>query len=333
MTRSWRLLPDEERIGRMPYVWLVYLGFFLLEPVARLRAGTMSVEYAAATVAATIVFVALYFRAYWVEGRSLLVLVVLQSLLGIALTPINPGASVFLIYAGGFAGMLRPPRTAVGAIVGTALLGAASSWLSGAGLWYWLPAVGMPLVIGYVNFHDARLREADARLRLAHEQLAAKLATRDAERAAREIRDVEQVARRALREVRETIRGYRTSLADEIAQSRSLLGAAGIGARIDAGPVPLAREAEEALALALREAVTNVVRHSGAAACEVRVREDDGGCTLVVADDGRGASAPDGSGLRGMRVRIEAMGGTVSRDAGADGRGTRVEIRLPVEAR
>jgi two-component system sensor histidine kinase DesK len=220
----------------------------------------------------------------------------------------------------------------------------------------------MSLMVGYITLHEAQNRRADARLRLAHDQiehlaavaererigrdlhdllghtlslivlkseLAAKLATRDPERAAREIKDVEQVARRALREVREAIRGYRASLAEEVGQARSILAAAGIRAHVDAERADLPREAEEALALALREAVTNVVRHSRADTCRVELRVEGGACTLVVDDDGHGTSAPEGSGLRGMRERIAAAGGTVHRGPGADGRGVRMEASVP----
>ena len=360
--RRVRLLPAGLKRGWTPYLWLVYLGFFFLEPVSRLRGGTMTVAYAAATGAALLVFLVSYFRGFWVEGRALLGVIAVQALLGVAMTPLNTGSSVFLIYAASFAGGLHPSGTAVRTILGIAALAGAASWLPQASHWNGLWAAAMPLIIGYASFHDAQLRRADDRLRLAHEQierlaaagereriardlhdllghtlslivlkseLAAKLAPRDAERASREIRDVEQVARRALKEVREAIRGYRTSLDDEIEQSRSILGAARIHALVDARPVALIREAEAALALALREAVTNVVRHSRARTCRVHVQAEDDGCTLVVEDDGRGIDAPEGSGLRGMRARVEAMGGTVRRSTGAADRGTRMEIRLP----
>ncbi|HEU0015756.1 MAG TPA: sensor histidine kinase, partial [Longimicrobium sp.] len=298
----------------------------------------------------------------WVRGRALLPVVGVQALLGVALTPLNIGASVFFIYAASFAGSLEPTRNAVRAIVAVAALGAATSWLVDAPLWYWLPAAGMPLIIGYVNVHGAQVRRANARLRLAHEriehlaavaereriardlhdllghtlslivlksELAAKLATRDAARAEREIRDVEQVARTALREVREAIRGYRASLADETGRSRSLLAAAGIRAEVESQPVELAREVEEALALALREAVTNVVRHAHAGWCRVRLRADGAGCVLEVEDDGRGGGAAEGSGLRGMRERVEAVGGTLRRGPGRGGAGTLISARVP----
>ena len=74
-----------------------------------------------------------------------------------------------------------------------------------------------------------------------------------------------------------------------------------------------ARPDEEVIALALREAITNVVRHSGASRACIRVWRDGTQAMLEVADDGRGIAATEGAGLRGMRERVEAVGGYVNR--------------------
>ena len=92
---------------------------------------------------------------------------------------------------------------------------------------------------------------------------------------------------------------------------------------------PLSPAQESVLALALREAVTNVVRHAQAQRCSVRLRGDRKLCTLEIADNGRGADAPEGNGLRGMRERLEAIGGSLQRQTQA---GTRLVINLPLAA-
>ncbi|MGD0618226.1 MAG: ATP-binding protein, partial [Bryobacteraceae bacterium] len=81
------------------------------------------------------------------------------------------------------------------------------------------------------------------------------------------------------------------------------------------------------LALAIREAVTNVVRHAGARTCRLALRCRYFGCELEIADDGRGGSSPDGFGLSGMRERVETLGGTLERDGSE---GMRLILRLPV---
>ena len=143
------------------------------------------------------------------------------------------------------------------------------------------------------------------------------------------MRDVEDVARRTLQEVREAIRGYRATLADEAARAAGMLRTAGIAAEFDVDPAGLPRAIEETLALALRESVTNVVRHAGASKCVVRLVRDGREVALLIEDDGRGGNAPEGAGLRGMRERVEAFGGRLER---LPGRGMRLRVALPAAA-
>ena len=88
---------------------------------------------------------------------------------------------------------------------------------------------------------------------------------------------------------------------------------------------------ENILCLALREGVTNIVRHSQARNCRLSVVEEDGKCRLKIEDDGRGveegAKPAEGQGLRGMRERVEANGGTIGQRAGS---GTMLTITLPL---
>ncbi|MDX3353835.1 sensor histidine kinase [Streptomyces sp. ME01-24h] len=132
--------------------------------------------------------------------------------------------------------------------------------------------------------------------------------------AAAQVADIERVSRQALVDVREAVSGYRRpTLAGEIAAARGVLQAAGVRAVLpSAVTAPLTPEAEGALAWALREAVTNVVRHSGASRCAVTVAEDDGTVRLTVADDGRGPDSGGtrrGNGLTGLEERLLLAGG------------------------
>jgi two-component system sensor histidine kinase DesK len=79
------------------------------------------------------------------------------------------------------------------------------------------------------------------------------------------------------------------------------------------------------LAWVLREAVTNVVRHSAARRCTVEM----GSSTLSVTDDGRGlADCREGNGLQGVRERVAGAGGTLSVGPGPAGRGTTVRVKI-----
>lgn len=168
-------------------------------------------------------------------------------------------------------------------------------------------------------------------------ELAGRMLPDHPDRAARQVADIEQVSRQALVDVREAVTGYRRlRLAGELGGARVALRAAGIVPELpgaDAlGEVP--EDAESALAWALREAVTNVVRHSGARRCTVEVARrhtrDGQVLELSVEDNGPGGSATGhGNGLRGLRERLAAVGGTL--EAGPVRHGFRLVARVPVE--
>ena len=161
-------------------------------------------------------------------------------------------------------------------------------------------------------------------------ELAGKLFDTQPERAARELRDIEETARRALGEVRETVSGYRSrGLGDELLQAAQTLEAAGVALQMPAVAPRLHAQHEATLALVLREAVTNVVRHAGASHCRVEINSTAASTRLVVADDGRGKIEREGNGLRGMRERIVELGGSLTLDSVA---GTRIEVALPAHA-
>ena len=154
-------------------------------------------------------------------------------------------------------------------------------------------------------------------------------------RAAAEIADVERTARTALAEVREAIGGYRAKgIAAELDQARLTLDAAGVALRCDS-PVPATLPAREetVLALAVREAVTNIVRHAQATECRmIFAAMADGSCSLSVEDNGAANSSGklrEGNGLRGMRERVQELGGHVRIEAE---KGTRLTIQLPATA-
>ncbi len=156
--------------------------------------------------------------------------------------------------------------------------------------------------------------------------LAQRLASRDPEAAAVQIGEIATIARQSLKDVRATAAGMReVRLASEIAAARSVLTAAGIECRAPVA-LPVIGDADsELLGYVVREAVTNVVRHSGATVCTIEADAE----RATVTDDGRGFAGPhDGSGLAGLRSRVERAGGTL--DVQTSSNGTVLSVRLAV---
>jgi two-component system, NarL family, sensor histidine kinase DesK len=362
-----RLLPRNPNIAWTPYAWLIYLPIFLFDPLNR---RTSALEWAA-TLGAMAVFLVLYFVGYWVEGGRLLLVTAAVFALGVGFAPWNPNASVFVVYASAFAGRVTPPRRAMSIIAGMIALAGIEAWALSLTPSFWITAAVFSLVVGGVNVHfselgrtGARLRESQAQVqqlvriaereRIARDlhdllghtltvialkaELAGKLLAISPERAAAEIREVERVTRDALREVRSAVAGYRSEgLPAELARARLALDTAGVRPEYFTLPVTLPADAEAALALAVREAVTNVIRHAGAATCRITLERRGDAVVLEVADDGRGGAREEGgtgTGLRAMRERLSGLGGQLDIQsgpaAGAVRLGTRLLVTVPV---
>ncbi|MEW2404029.1 sensor histidine kinase [Streptomyces sp. NPDC046862] len=167
-------------------------------------------------------------------------------------------------------------------------------------------------------------------------ELAGRMLPDHPDKAARQVADIENVSRQALVDVREAVTGYRRPrLSGELAGAQAALTAAGITADVPADPdlTGISEEREAALAWALREAVTNVVRHSGARRCSVELvrRETLDGPTaeLTVEDDGQGMDKSSfGNGLTGLTERLEKAGGELTAQPGRRG-GFRLVALVP----
>jgi two-component system, NarL family, sensor histidine kinase DesK len=352
-----RLLPRGKDVGWPPYLWLIYIAITL----AFTPWGQQSSMASMLTLACTLVFLPAYFRGYWVQGRQLLWIIALITLLGMVLAPFNPGAAVFFVYAAAFAPKVSGARTAVKAIAAVVFVIIVESVVLHLTPSFWTFALIFTVIIGAVNTHFAERNRDNQKLLLAQQEvermakiaererigrdlhdvlghtlslivlkseLASKLADKDPDRAAIEIRDVERISRETLAQVRTTVRGYQSrSLQAEAEQAKAALQAAGVEVLCDFPPATISASHEGVLALALREAVTNVIRHAGATSCNFRLEQTSNTCCLEIKDDGCGGLEPEGVGLSGMRQRVEALGGSLRRDISS---GTRLVITLPV---
>ncbi len=206
----------------------------------------------------------------------------------------------------------------------------------------------------------ARLAANDERLRLARDlhdllghslslitlksELAGRMLPDQPDAAAQQVADIERVSRQALVDVREAVTGYRRPrLAVELAGARAALRTAGVELTVDPALEGehrgLAADEESALAWALREAVTNVVRHSGARRCELLLTEEweadeRRSWCLAVLDDGAGPprAQHDGNGLSGLRERLALADGRLETGPAPRGRGFALRAYVPLAA-
>lgn len=163
-------------------------------------------------------------------------------------------------------------------------------------------------------------------------ELARKLIDRDIDAARAEIAEVERVARDSLTQVRNAVSGIRsTALTAELLAATALLEAQGLKVKCETENVKLPHDHETVLALSLREAATNVRRHSGAKGVTIRVRKEDAVVVMEVADNGRGGRIVPGNGLNGMRERLDTVGGSLSLWPNPDG-GTLLRASVPMAA-
>lgn len=233
-----------------------------------------------------------------------------------------PGAAVSLAAGDG--------RTAHAALFPAGLV-AFTAWMVLGPLWAWNIAGRLDRA----RRLEAELAVKDERLRFAADlhdiqghhlqvialksELAARLVERDPARAAAEMREVRQLSADALRDTRAVVRGYRrTTLDDEIANASKVLAAAGIDARTSlepAAPAPgMADSTRHLLGLVMREATTNVLRHSRARHAEVDYRVTGGRARLRVSNDGADErpGAGDGTGLTALAERLRAADGELT---------------------
>ena len=353
------LVPEHSGEDWTVYLWLVYLLFFTLEwwfrPVGRLELILAGLSVAA--------FLVLYFSTWRTRGRRALLQLSLIAALGLVWTPFNAGASVFMIYAAAFACRVGPPRQAMTVVISIAVVASVAAWWWQPLLQYWVPGALISLIIGSANIWQTERERQNAALRLSQaevqrlarmaereriardlhdvlghtlslitvkSELAGRLIERDPARAGDEIREVEATARKALAEVRAAISGmHEQSLDEALAHAELSLRAADVVTEIereaDVEPPP---RTGAMLALVLREAVTNILRHAQARHCRIRLSRFGPDLYMEIADDGRGGVRADGNGLIGMRARIESLGGRLEFGAGP---GAELRIHVPVE--
>ena len=328
----WRRAADVDG----PWLWLVYLPLYALP--------WFWAPPSFATLGASAVGVGLFLPVYIVGstlcGRNLAVAAGAVLLIALLLAPWGGNWTVIAIYASAMAARVRPARAATMMLGGFALVTMICGIVLGQPWWLWLMGVVFGLMVGIGTMAREAMRDANAALLAAQDEVRQLGEIAERERIARDLHDVvgrtltlialkADLAGRLLpvdgaRAVHE-LTGIATAAREGLADVRATLsGMSGTS---------LAREMDGSaaiLAMTLREAVTNVIRHADATNCRVALHFGQGEARLLVSDDGVGRGFREGQGLTGMRARLAAAGGRLELTQGTDG--TRLEAAVPAHA-
>lgn len=309
----------------------------------------------------------------WAGWRSPVLLLTSMTLLALLLSITYGNAFSWLFLGvSAIAGVILPVRGAFWTVMGLTLLTLGISVVVSGGILAtdWLQVIPLTLLVrglgvdmtGLIGLAGvlrelnlarqelARQAAMEERLRMARDlhdllgrslslitlksELAGRLVAKDPSQAIQEIHEVESVARQALREIRQAVAGYRQqSLGEELDGARQILEAAGITCRIEYDAEIMPPEIDTALAWAVREGVTNVIRHSRATQCRIRIARSGTVIRAEVINNGYrepgNAANGGGSGLNGLAERLAALGGKI--DAGPISFEHQAGFRLIVE--
>tara|TARA_R110000868_G_scaffold109481_10_gene297683 strand:- start:2173 stop:3261 length:1089 start_codon:yes stop_codon:yes gene_type:complete len=342
-----------------PWLHLVYLGFFFFGWLYTAPTPTQ----AALSLAAMALFIAAYVftlrRGDWTVYLAALGAVALS----FALLPVNMGGAVYLVFAAAMLGWLPGTRLRNAGLGLLVLPLAIAVWQFALPLYAAIAvgllgmlAAGGAMMGARRQSQDATAQERQVRAaanaaeaerqRIARDlhdllghtlsvvALKADLATRlfdaDPDRARGELAEIQSISRQALAEVREAVTGLRerglAAAADEACQR---LQAAGLKVSTDLDAEGLPAAQATALAMVVREAATNILRHAEAGQASIALTRTDHGVELRIGDDGRGGARIGAGGLGGLAARLLALSGELIVQDGPGARGCVVIARLP----
>ncbi len=344
----------------LPYINLVYL-IFLFMPF--FFAPKFSGKQISITLASIAVFLPLHFTTFKYHGRHAAMSAGAILLLCFAVMPYNYGANTYLIYGVIAAAHALQPRNAIIFLIAAlALMAIQTYWLKFPLVFYAATAIMACMLVFYTLYNLSMQRSNDI-LKLSQQEvqrlaqmaererigrdlhdvlghtlslivmkseLASRLFERDPHAAVLQIREVEAVARDALGQIRTAVAGIRLAgLEAELANARLSLLSADIQLHYQLADLELSPEVETVFALAVRESVTNIIRHSNARKVEIELKSGKTFMQLSISDDGKGKQITPGHGLNGMRERLELLGGRLEIDTGPQG-GLRLSLSCPM---
>ena len=334
----------------------------LLLPLKGYMSGASALEWLVIWGAIAL-FVPMFWWIFRLSGAVAAIPLTGMTLLGVVFTPVNPAACLFFAYAGGNVGFLGRPSWSLTALAIIVTVIGIEALVFDLSVGFWASTTLFAIVLGGYCIHWSETQKANEKLhrkqseierlakvaereRIARDlhdllghtlsvsvlkaRLAARLIARDPDRAHQEVEEIERISREALGQVREAVQGYRRAgLVEELDNVRLALDSAEIEAslEIDDDATRAPGQVTNVIAMVLREAVTNVIRHAGGTRCKIGLVIVDQALELKIGDNGSGGSLIEGAGLSGMRERVELLGGSMEIDGAS---GTSIRVRIPI---
>jgi len=335
---------------------LVYLGFYFLPWFFKAPSYQ---DVIAATIAIG-VFVPIFIHGFHQSGLSCLRYVAATSLIGFAVSPFFGTHGIFHIYAMSQLGNMRPERTAWISAVGLTIVFSVFALLTQMTWWDF----GFPILMGIVTMismisqsdrveqnellersidleqHLATLAERERIAQDLHDllgqtltmvslksELAERLLDEKPSMAKQELSEIRDATKTALRDMRQAVTGMNsTTLKAELQQAKRVLSAANIALTVRGDIPSFNAEVDNELGLSVREAMTNVVRHSLAKKATFNILQVDDNVIIDVEDDGNAGLIVEGSGLSGLIKRIQKLGGTAHLEQNP---GLKISMQIP----
>ncbi len=354
--KSTTAIKRRQMFASYPAFYLIYLLFYFVPWLFQAPEPKDIIAF----IVALIVFIPIHFISFNKSSPKFIGIIILTQAIGFIIAPFHGMHGVFHIYASVQAGFQRPVKRA-GILIALLALSFLVFSLFFQGNWF---EVAMVLFIGAVtgiscmaSAEEIERREYLERTSVLDKQLAAlaereriaadlhdllghtltmvalkaevadKYLDKDKQRTRQEIREIRNEARAALSDVRQAVSGMNTTTIEaEVKRAEEALPTAGIEFRV-AGELPsVTVQQDKVLGLAIREAITNIIRHSKAKNAELSFIRNKNGLDISIKDNGIGGSYTLGAGLTGLKRRIESLGGSVDIDIN---RGTHIKLSTP----
>ena len=355
------LLPQDKDLGYSVYSNLLFLSLLF----GNLYFRPVQVVEMAMVVTGLVIFLVLYFRAFSAQDNELSLCIAAICSIGVGLSEVTVGANIFFVYAAAFCGEFYSKRKAFVSLLLVLGLTVLYSVITDKSSYFWIPAIFMSITFGLLSIHNSELLKKNKVLKSLQQETKqlAKIAERERisrdlhdllghslsvitlkselagkmidkglslEKIKIEIKAVEQLSRKTLAQVRDAVKGYNiATIKGELLQVKVATEAAKIELIANIEVESLPKNVESELALIIREAITNVIRHAETEKVWIVLKQVATHLTLTISDQGQMTTKKEHSGMQNMRTRIDHLGGKMEVNNTPN---TQLQFTLPIAA-